>query len=96
MTDTIDLLETIGRNASLRHASYKELERALELMHASDSLRQAAASGESGCLRTELGLKENKVVHAPPSPGPSPPPPSNLIPPPPPPPVEPYEASDWE
>lgn len=71
MTDTIDLLESIGRDASLRRASPGELEHALEQMQASDSLKRAAASGQATLIKTELGTEYHQVVQSPP-PGPTP------------------------
>lgn len=55
MTDTIELLETIGRDASLRHASGETLAQALNTLQASEGLRQAASSGDSRHLAQELG-----------------------------------------
>jgi hypothetical protein len=57
MTDTIELLETIGRDASLRHASTEELTDMLEQAQASDALKAAAASGDRMLLSKELGSK---------------------------------------
>lgn len=86
MNDSIDLLESIGKNASLRHASMKDLEHELERMHASDLLKQAAASGDARSLRIELGAEEQKVVQSPPGPPPARTPSPETTPPPPPPP----------
>lgn len=58
MTDTIDLLETIGRDASLRHASPEELTKALEQAQASEALTSAVASGDCSQLSRELGHRE--------------------------------------
>lgn len=80
MTNTIELLESIGSDASLRHASAEDLERTLETMHASDALRRAVTTGEPQHLKIELGHKERPVNHNPP-----PPPPFNTQMPPPPP-----------
>ena len=57
MMDTIELLETIGRDASLRHASTEELTGMLEQAQASDALKAAAASGDRMRLSEELGNK---------------------------------------
>jgi hypothetical protein len=57
MVDTIELLETIGRDASLRHASAEELTGMLEQVQASDALKAAAASGDRMRLSEELGNK---------------------------------------
>ncbi|GEM_PF-5941198 len=84
MSDTLDLLDTIGRTASLRHASTRELERTLAGMHASQALRQSVLSGETGHLKRELGPKDSQVITNPPPPPPPPPPGKDLPPPPPP------------
>lgn len=55
MTNTIELLETIGLDASLRHASGEDLAQALTRLLASERLKQAAISGDSDCLTQELG-----------------------------------------
>lgn len=59
MSDTIELLEAIGRDASLRHASAEELTGALMQSHASDALTAAVASGDSSLLAGEFGHKAN-------------------------------------
>ncbi|MEP7185348.1 MAG: hypothetical protein ABI767_05855 [Rhodanobacter sp.] len=61
MTNTIELLEAIGKDASLRHASKEDLAQALGGMDASTGLNMAAASGDSRHLAQELGYKDNKV-----------------------------------
>jgi hypothetical protein len=58
MTDTIDLLEAIGRDASLRHASPEELTKTLEQAQASEALTAAVASGDCSHLSKELGNRE--------------------------------------
>lgn len=57
MTDTIDLLEAIGRDASLRHASAEELTKILEEARASEGLAAAAASGDGTLLSGEFGSR---------------------------------------
>jgi hypothetical protein len=57
MMDTIELLEAIGRDASLRHASTEELSDMLEQAQASGALKAAAASGDRMLLSGELGNK---------------------------------------
>ncbi|HTV87133.1 MAG TPA: hypothetical protein VME63_17170 [Dyella sp.] len=57
MTDTIELLEAIGRDASLRHASAEELTKVLAQAHASEALTAAVASGDTMQLSKELGHK---------------------------------------
>lgn len=61
MTDTIELLEAIGQDASLRYASADELARALEQAQASDALAAAALSGDISKLFAELGPKPMNV-----------------------------------
>lgn len=53
--DTIDLLEAIGSDASLRHLPGDELARKLEASEASDALKAAAANGDRSPLKVELG-----------------------------------------
>ena len=62
MTDTIDLLEAIGADATLRHASTEELTIVLERAQASDALTAAVAAGDSTLLFEEFG----RMQHAPP------------------------------
>jgi hypothetical protein len=57
MSDTIELLEAIGRNASLRHASPDELDVHLAQAGASGALRAAASSADASRLTAELGPK---------------------------------------
>jgi enoyl-CoA hydratase/carnithine racemase len=57
MSDTIELLETIGTNAALRHASPEELAHTLAQADASDALKAAVISGDSSLLSAELGHK---------------------------------------
>lgn len=57
MRDTIELLEAIGHDASLRHASTDELAQLLEKAGASEGLRQSVASGDAAALLRELGLR---------------------------------------
>lgn len=63
MSDTIELLETIGQNAALRHASAEALAHALEHSQASEALKAAIASGDSSLLFEELGHKPMQVPH---------------------------------
>jgi hypothetical protein len=65
MTDTIELLERIGQDAALRHASGDELAQTLTKLRASDGLRQAAISGDSGYLMAELGPRETQTPQIP-------------------------------
>ncbi|MFC4525567.1 hypothetical protein ISN76_00300 [Dyella halodurans] len=57
MQDTIELLEAIGRDASLRHASADELTSMLAQAQAPEALTAAVASGDSSRLAEELGHK---------------------------------------
>lgn len=59
MTNTIELLETIGRDATLRHASGEVLVQALDALQASEGLRQAASSGDQRRLMQELGPRSD-------------------------------------
>ncbi|MBB6185336.1 hypothetical protein [Oleiagrimonas soli] len=72
MVDTIDLLEVVGRNASLRNGSSSELERTLQVLAASHALRRATATGDLSGLYRELNAGTNQVAQNPPSPSPPP------------------------
>jgi len=61
MSDTIELLATIGQNAALRHASAEDLAQMLGQADASEAFRAAVASGDSSRLSEELGHKPNQV-----------------------------------
>jgi hypothetical protein len=61
MSDTIELLETIGRNAALRHASAEELAAMLEQARASTALISAVAAGDSSLLSGEFGPSLNQA-----------------------------------
>ena len=63
MRDTVELLEAIGRDATLRHASPEELARVLEEAEASAGLRELAANGNGTILTEELGLVQMHVEH---------------------------------
>ena len=58
MTDTIELLEAIGSDASLRYAPAEELKAVLEQAQASDELAEAVVLGDGAPLRAELGLQQ--------------------------------------
>lgn len=60
MSNTLDLLEAIGRDASLRHASADELTTALAGAQASTALTAAVASGDSSRLADEFGRMANQ------------------------------------
>lgn len=63
MRDTVELLEAIGRDATLRRASPEALAQALEANEASPGLRDLVANGDSKGLTEELGLKHMHVEH---------------------------------
>lgn len=58
MADTIEWLETIGKNAKLRHAPPAELAHALGQADASDALKAAVVHGDSALLSAEFGQKD--------------------------------------
>jgi hypothetical protein len=60
MSDTIDLLERIGQDATLRHAGTAALAAALEKENASASLLAAVTSSDRSRLTEELGNKSNE------------------------------------
>lgn len=55
MTDTMDWLEAIGQDATLRHASSDSLVDTLDAADASEALKAAVASGDSAWLAQEFG-----------------------------------------
>ena len=61
MSNTIQLLETIGKNADLRHASSEHLARALAELDASESLKRAAASRDGNHLARELSFSHLQI-----------------------------------
>ncbi|HET6432462.1 hypothetical protein [Dyella sp.] len=61
MSDTIELLDSIGKNASLRHAAKDELTAALEHAGASAALRAAVAADDRALLSAELGSRMNQA-----------------------------------
>jgi hypothetical protein len=68
MSDTIDLLNAIGQDATLRHASADELAPMLEQARASAALKSAIAAGDSSLLSAEFGHKPNQtpqITHVP-------------------------------
>ncbi|HUB90669.1 MAG TPA: hypothetical protein VMA74_13170 [Dyella sp.] len=69
MTDTIDLLEAIGQDASLRYASTEALTHVLEEAKASAALTAAVAFGENSRLLEEFGYKLKETNHATNNPG---------------------------
>lgn len=63
MSNTIELLERIGQDATLRHASRDALGQALGELNASEGLKEAAASGDKSPLAQELGPKPYLMQH---------------------------------
>ncbi|WP_158882382.1 hypothetical protein [Rhodanobacter sp. L36] len=63
MSDTIDLLESIGQNAALRHATPEELVEVLVDAQASEVFKAAVATGESALLFKEFGHKPMQLPH---------------------------------
>lgn len=59
--DTIELLNVIGQDATLRHASADELAPMLEQAKASEALKSAVAVGDSSLLFKEFGQKPNRA-----------------------------------
>ena len=63
MRDTVELLEAIGRDATLRRASPEVLSRVLETTDASVGLRNLVANGDYSGLKNELSLTDRYVEH---------------------------------
>jgi hypothetical protein len=64
MRDSVELLEMIGRDAALRHASPDVLGRALEAANASIGLRQLAVRGDiERADKRELDIGERFGEH---------------------------------
>ena len=63
MRDTVELLEAIGRDATLRRASPEVLARALKATDASPGLLELVANGDGTALTNELGLVDRYVEH---------------------------------
>lgn len=63
MRDSVELLEMIGRDAALRHASPDVLGRALEAANASIGLQQLAVRGDISGLTKELDIGERFGEH---------------------------------
>ncbi|MGN2245568.1 hypothetical protein ACFWZ3_02630 [Frateuria sp. GZRR35] len=64
MSNTIELLETIGGNAALRYASTAQLAGVLERADASSALRRAICSGNGSALLEDFGHKAMHLVQA--------------------------------
>ena len=69
MTDTIELLEAIGSDASLRLATAEELADVLGRVQASLALQDAVVRGDRTRLATEFGGKAYYVVETTQAPG---------------------------
>jgi hypothetical protein len=61
MLDTIEMLEAIGSDASLRYASTVELTNVLEQAKATEALTAAVVSGDTSHLNQEFGCMTNLV-----------------------------------
>jgi len=59
MTDAIDFLEQLGRNARLRHAPTAELERVLAASGIDPGVRSALLADDAGRLGELLGAQPN-------------------------------------
>jgi hypothetical protein len=59
MTDPIDFLEQLGRNAALRHALLVELERAIAKTEIDPELRSALLADDTLRLGAMLGAEPN-------------------------------------
>jgi hypothetical protein len=64
MLDTIEMLEAIGSDASLRYASTVELANVLEQAKATEALTAAVVSGDASLLTQEFGSTANLVPQA--------------------------------
>ncbi|APG03889.1 hypothetical protein BJI69_08205 [Luteibacter rhizovicinus DSM 16549] len=58
MLDTLEMLEAIGSDASLRYASTVELTTVLERGKASEAFTAAVASGDASRLDEEFGYRK--------------------------------------
>lgn len=65
VSNTIELREIIGRNASLGHATAEDLPQALKGPHVSEALKQAAMSVDDSHLVKKLGHRDIKNPHHP-------------------------------
>ena len=61
MSDTIELLEAIGKDAHLRRASAEKLVDTLEQADASDVLKAAVLAADSALLAAEFGHQPMRV-----------------------------------
>ncbi|BFI95535.1 MAG: hypothetical protein RSP_10450 [Rhodanobacter sp.] len=65
MTDTIDLLEAIGSDASLRYGQTNELMDVLEEVQVSAKFAKAVVLGDGTPLREGLGFNQMPLINAP-------------------------------
>jgi aspartate carbamoyltransferase catalytic subunit len=63
MRDTVELLEAIGRDATLRRASPEVLARTLAATQASLGLLELVTHGDGSKLKSELALVDRYVEH---------------------------------
>jgi hypothetical protein len=63
MADTIEWLETIGKDARLRHAPSEELASTLAMTDASEALKATVISGDRTLLSAELGYQSMNIEH---------------------------------
>ncbi|APG05059.1 hypothetical protein BJI69_14920 [Luteibacter rhizovicinus DSM 16549] len=63
MRDTVELLEAIGRDATLRRASPEVLARTLRAVNASPALLERVTFGDNTALTSELGLSDRYTEH---------------------------------
>ncbi|WP_426284619.1 hypothetical protein [Luteibacter sp. E-22] len=63
MSDTIELLEAIGRDASLRHISAEDLADLLRQVQASEALTKTVVSGDRSWLSEEFGTILMHTTH---------------------------------
>lgn len=63
MSDTIELLEAIGSNASLRYAAADELMGVLERARADAGFVKAVATGDSSLLDAQFARPEAPMSH---------------------------------
>jgi len=59
MTDVIEFLERMGRDAQLRHASEAVLEEAMRDAHLSAPARAALMGGDRAALKAVIGAHDN-------------------------------------
>ncbi|HET8899941.1 MAG TPA: hypothetical protein VFN09_14330 [Rhodanobacteraceae bacterium] len=65
MSNTLDVLESVGKNAALRFSTTDELMVALAGLDASDAVRHAAATGDMAPLRQAAGPRHVQTLNSP-------------------------------